>query len=265
MAPPVSPDPDPGPGPGTPDPPRVAPRVPKGSRIYAIGDIHGRADLLDRLHDLIAADARAHPAARKLVVYLGDYLDRGYQSLEVADCLLARALEGFEAVHLRGNHEKVMLDFLDDSAIGFNWLMIGGDATLYSYGVAKAPRARGIGDFAGDMDAVQKAFHDALPQSHLDFYQGLETTHVEGDYLFVHAGVRPGVALARQETRDLLWIRDEFLSSTADHGKIVVHGHSIVEAPEIRANRIAIDTGAFTSGRLTCLVLDGDTRAFLGT
>ncbi|MEE8515739.1 MAG: metallophosphoesterase family protein [Alphaproteobacteria bacterium] len=245
----------------TPSPSAPTPRVPQASRIYVIGDIHGRADLLDRLHDLITTDARAHPAARKRVVYLGDYLDRGYQSREVVECLLARPLEGLKAVHLRGNHEKMMLDFLEDSTIGLNWLMIGGDATLYSYGVGKAPRA-GRRD---DLDTVQRAFRDALPQSHLDFFRGLETYHVEGDYLFVHAGVRPGVALAKQEVRDLLWIREEFLNSTADHGKMVVHGHSIVVEPETRANRIAIDTGAFATGRLTCLVLDGDTRAFLGT
>lgn len=241
--------------------PRIPPRIPKGSRIYVIGDIHGRCDLLDRLHDLIIADARTHPAARQLVVYLGDYLDRGYQSREVIECLLARPLEGFEAIHLRGNHEKVMLDFLEDATIGLNWLMIGGDATLYSYGVSKAPRA-GRSD---DLDTVQRAFRDALPQSHLDFCRGLESYHVEGDYLFVHAGVRPGVALAEQVARDLIWIRDEFLNSTADHGKMVVHGHSIVDEPETRANRIAIDTGAFATGRLTCLVLEGDGRAFLNT
>ena len=238
-----------------------APRIPEGSRVYVIGDIHGRADLLDRLHGLIMADARAHPAARKLAVYLGDYLDRGYQSREVIECLLACPLEGFKAVHLGGNHEKVMLDFLDDPGIGLNWLMIGGDATLYSYGVAKAPRAHQL----DDLEAVQRAFRDALPQSHLDFYRGLGSYHVEGDYLFVHAGVRPGVALDAQEARDLIWIRDEFLNSAADHGKMVVHGHSIVERPECHSNRIAIDTGAFATGRLTCLVLDGEARAFLGT
>ncbi len=247
--------------PVTPSASAPTPRIPEGSRIYVIGDIHGRADLLDRLHDRIKADARAHPAARQLAVYLGDYLDRGYQSREVIDCLLARPLEGFEAIHLRGNHELVMLDFLEDSGIGLNWLMIGGDATLYSYGVAKAPRA-GRQD---DLDTVQRTFRDALPQSHLDFYRGLETYHVEGDYLFVHAGIRPGVALAKQVPRDMLWIRNEFLDSAADHGKMVVHGHSIVVEPEIRANRIAIDTGAFATGRLTCLVLDGDARTFLGT
>ncbi len=241
--------------------PLTAPRIPQGSRIYAVGDIHGRCDLLDRLHDLIIADARAHPAARQLVVYLGDYLDRGYQSREVIDCLLDRPLEGFEVIHLRGNHEQRMLDFLEDSGIGLNWLMIGGDATLYSYGVSKAPRAGRL----DDLDTVRRAFRDALPQSHLDFCRGLESYHVEGDYLFVHAGVRPGVALAAQEVRDMLWIRDEFLNSATDHGKIVVHGHSIVDAPETRANRIAIDTGAFATGRLTCLVLDGEARAFLGT
>ncbi len=245
----------------TPSPSAPAPRVPEGSRIYVIGDIHGRADLLDRLHGLIIADARAHPAARKLAVYLGDYLDRGYESREVVEGLLVRPLEGFDAVHLRGNHEKVMLDFLEDSGIALNWLMIGGDATLYSYGVVTAPRA----GYLDDMDAVQRAFRDALPPSHLDFYRGLENYHVEGDYLFVHAGIRPGVALAEQKARDLIWIRDEFLNSTADHGKMVVHGHSIVEEPEVRANRIAIDTGAFATGRLTCLVLDGDARTFLGT
>lgn len=236
-------------------------RVPEASRVYVIGDIHGRADLLARLHDLITADAEAHPTRRKVVVYLGDYVDRGFESREVIDGLLAQPLQGFEVVRLKGNHEQVLLDFLDDSTMGFNWLMIGGDATLYSYGVAKAPRAGRL----DNLDTVQGAFRDALPQSHLDFFRGLESYHVEGDYLLVHAGVRPGVALADQEARDLIWIRDEFLNSAADHGKMVVHGHSIVDRPETRANRIAIDTGAFATGRLTCLVLDGTAREFLST
>jgi serine/threonine protein phosphatase 1 len=238
-------------------------RVPDGTRLYAIGDIHGRDDLLERLLEDIATDASAAPAGtRRVLVYVGDYVDRGLESRQVIERLLDRPPEGFEVIHLLGNHEEAFLGFLEGKPIAFDWFRYGGLETLYSYDVPIPRRAaRPI-----DIDALRRKAVAAVPAAHVEFLRGCKLWHVEGDYAFVHAGVRPGVSLERQEADDLLWIRDEFLSSRADHdGKVVVHGHTICERPEVRANRINIDTGAFASGRLTCLVLEGEGRRFLHT
>ncbi len=241
------------------------PALPAGSRVYAIGDIHGRADLLARLHRAILADAAAvgsaAGAARRLVVYIGDYVDRGLQSREVIDLLLDSALPGFEAVHLKGNHEDMLLRFLDDPAAGPLWLANGGDATLASYGIGAWRRPLDI-DALGELSG---RLARALPARHEAFLRGLVHAHEEGDYLFVHAGVRPGAPAAAQREEDMMWIRDDFLNSRADHGHVVVHGHSIHYEPEERPNRIGIDTGAFATGRLTCLVLEGATQRFIAT
>ena len=239
----------------------AAARVPDGSRVYAIGDIHGRDDLLTRLHADILADAAVVGDLRRVVVYLGDYVDRGPGSRAVIDCLLGDPLPGFEVVHLIGNHEAWLLDFLDDAAAGPGWLANGGQATLESYGVHSGVP---LGGFSGLREA-QAVLRENLPPEHLAFFHGLDLYHVEGDYLFVHAGIRPDVPLERQESADLIWIRNEFLHSRSDHGRIVVHGHSITDTPEILSNRIGIDTGAYDSECLTCLVLEGDTRRFLRT
>jgi serine/threonine protein phosphatase 1 len=236
----------------------LLPRAPPGSRIYAIGDIHGRLDLLRAITQLIHEDAYAHQAPRNVAIYLGDYVDRGDMSSAVIDWLLDQPLPGFESVHLLGNHEDSMLQFLTDARVGPPWLAYGGVATLRSYGVRPPSADR-------DLARVQDDLRDKLPERHVSFLRGLALQHVEGDYAFVHAGVRPGVALASQVPQDLLWIREEFLSSHADFGKIVVHGHTIVEEPEVRRNRIGIDTGAFASGTLTCLVLADDQWSFLQT
>lgn len=238
------------------------PSVPQGSCVYAVGDIHGRVDLLEALHDKILADAAARPAERRVVVYLGDYIDRGSASPQVIDLLLDRPLPGFESVHLMGNHEESLLRFLHDTSGGPAWLFYGGEATVASYGVdpnVRPPRG------TDPMAILQEELLRRLPPRHLDFLHGLKLTHVEGDYLFVHAGIRPGVPIESQSPEDLLWIRREFLTSTADHGRVVVHGHSISASPENRPNRIGIDTGAFASDRLTCVVLDGTSRIFLQT
>jgi serine/threonine protein phosphatase 1 len=236
-------------------------RTPEAVRLYAIGDIHGRLDLLRHMHDLIREDAARAGAARNRVVYLGDYIDRGLESRQVIDFLLDEPLDGFEQVYLKGNHEEVLLQFLEDPGVGANWFFFGGDSTLYSYRVPGASPAID----ANRLAQVQTAFQNALPPRHLAFYRALELQHRAGDYLFVHAGIRPGLPLERQTEADLLWIRDEFLDSTADHGAIVVHGHTIAPEPVVRPNRIGIDTGAYASGTLTCLVLDGDNRRFLRT
>jgi serine/threonine protein phosphatase 1 len=243
-----------------PQPPRVSAHVPGGSRIYAIGDVHGRIDLLGRLRTMIVDDAKGHPIARKVVVYLGDYVDRGPDSRGVVEMLAAEPLPGFESIFIMGNHEDSLLRFLADPLSEAAWMTYGGDATLYSYGV-RPPDARK----ASDLDAARDVFAAAVPREHLAFFKGLKLLHIEGDYAFVHAGLRPGIPIDLQDPEDLMWIRDEFLSSNANFGKIAVHGHSISDSPEIRPNRIGIDTGAFATGTLTCLVLEGTRRRFLAT
>jgi calcineurin-like phosphoesterase family protein len=240
---------------------RVAPEVPAGTRVYAVGDIHGRADLLRRMHELIHFDAYRRQAPRNVVIYLGDYIDRGTDSPAVVDLLLEAPLPGFTSVHLKGNHEDSLLRFLVDPAIGPAWLAYGGTATLLSYGV-RPPEAATRRD---ELARAQRDLAERLPERHRRFMAGLTLAHSEGDYFFVHAGVRPGVPLDRQIEEDLLWIRDEFLESDAEHGKIVVHGHTITPRPDVRRNRIGVDTGAFASGTLTALVLEGAEWAFLQT
>lgn len=242
-----------------------------GTAIYAIGDIHGRADLLSDLHRQIAADAEQRRAERRVVVYLGDYVDRGVDPAGVIDLALEgpspeglgdTAAGGFEVVTLLGNHERLMIEFLDDVRRGPLWLRNGGDATLRSYGVEPGPGPHL--DEAGLL-TLQAALRQRLPGRHLEFLQQLRLLHVEGDYAFVHAGIRPGVALDAQTEEDLIWIRDLFLRSESDHGHVIVHGHTIIPEPEIRPNRIGIDTGAYYTGHLTCLALEGTKRRILST
>jgi serine/threonine protein phosphatase 1 len=167
---------------------------------------------------------------------------------------------GFRKLCLLGNHEAMMLEFLDDIGIGLTWTLNGGKATMASYGV-ESPSL----DLDTEWRRAQGELAAAIPERHLAFLRGLPLFHVEGDYLFAHAGVRPGIAFGRQDRDDLLWIRDEFLDSTADHGKVVVHGHTVTREVDLRRNRIGIDTGAYATGRLTCLVLAGRSRALLQT
>ncbi len=236
--------------------------VPEGCRLYVIGDVHGRLDLLTALHARIASDRQARPHdGEDKVVYLGDYIDRGPYSREVIDYLLSGPLPGCAAVHLMGNHEEAMLRFLDDVEVGPAWVSFGGEATLLSYGVRRAPNMIGRRRF----EDMRRQLIEKAPQRHVAFLRGLRLSFEAGDYLFVHAGVRPGIAVADQKPQDLLWIRGTFLSSDADHGKVVVHGHTPTDAPQVLPNRIGIDTGAFASGVLTCLVLEGGDRRFLST
>lgn len=241
--------------------PASPPRVADGRRVYAVGDIHGRADLLERLHDLIRADVAAAPARRNVLVYVGDYIDRGTDSFGVVELLIERPLEGFEAIHLKGNHEGFLLDFLDDESVAGIWAANGGLETLRSYGVDPLEVALGT----SERKKTQRALVAALPLHHLAFFHTLKSQHVEGDYVFVHAGIRPGVPLAEQREKDLLWIRDEFLSCDSFFPKVVVHGHTSRRMLDVRSNRIGIDTRAYHSNHLTCLVLDGTDRRFLQT
>lgn len=235
--------------------------LPASTRVYAIGDIHGRADLLRGLHEKITADAAGHAVDRKVAVYLGDYVDRGENSREVIDLLLDEPLPGMYSVFLLGNHEDAMLSFLDDPGVGANWVLNGGEATLMSYGVGH-PRD---GDLSERWRLIQAGLRKNLPSRHLEFLRSLELGHIEGGYLFVHAGIRPGLRFERQAREDMLWIRDEFLASSADHGVCVVHGHTITTSVEVLPNRIGIDTGAYFSGKLTCLVLEGEGHRLIQT
>ena len=238
----------------------AAAHVPAGSRIYAIGDVHGCVELLRKLQLVIVGDAANRTDVRKVVVYLGDYIDRGPDSRAVIDLLIDEPLPGFESVFLRGNHEDSLLKFLDDPQVGPEWLTYGGDATLYSYGVRPPDAAR-----PDELLTAQKDLARSFPAAHLDFFRKMKLTHIEGDYAFVHAGFRENIPIDRQAAEDMLWIRDEFLDSQADFGKVVVHGHSIAASPVVRRNRIGIDSGAFATGVLTCLVLEGTDRTFLAT
>lgn len=231
--------------------------IPEGQRIYAIGDIHGRLDLLNELHQSILDDAQDAFAAEVKVslIYLGDYIDRGPQSKGVIDCMVGDWPHEITPVFLRGNHEATLLNFLDDANVLNAWRNFGGVETLHSYGVDVSCLRE-----VGGVKKIQTEFKELLSSDHFLFYQNLQTTATIGDYFFVHAGIKPGVSLDEQREDDLLWIRDEFLASHAFHGKLIVHGHSPSEQPEIWPNRINIDTGAYLTGKLTCLVLEGETK-----
>ena len=239
---------------GQPSPGLLAPgSLPPGWRIYAIGDIHGCADRLAAMHARIAEDATAWPAERVTLIHLGDYVDRGPDSAAVLHRLLAAPpVPDAEVVNLLGNHEVMMLDACDPrahpGAMPF-WLENGGAATLASYGA----------------DPEQPEAHGAVPEEHLDLLRRCALQFEAGDYLFVHAGVRPGVPLDHQDPFDLVWIREPFLSFDGDLPQVVVHGHTPAAAPVIRPHRIGIDTGACFGGELTCLVLEGHRLRFLVT
>ena len=236
-----------------------APACPAGKRLYAIGDIHGRADLLRELHAAIVADAAAFEGDKQ-VIYLGDFIDRGDESRAVLELLIGDPLAGFESIHLMGNHEYALLNFLDDPNTIPGWLTWGGRETLLSYGVRVGPMPT-----ESELPRLRDELERAIPGHHVRFLEELRLCHREGDYYFVHAGVRPGVALEKQRFEDQLWIREPFTSSTRDHGAVVVHGHTIAEEVQAQPNRIGIDTGAFHSGILTALVLEGQERRLIQT
>ena len=228
-------------------------------RIYAIGDIHGRLDLLNELLARITSDIALRPTARPLYVFLGDYIDRGPSSRETIDRLIEHG-KAHESVFLKGNHELIAVKCLSDRGLFDQWLRLGGLETLVSYGVPAETLANGK-----QIAELQSAFHSALPQAHFRFFRDLKNSFECGDFFFAHAGVKPNVELSRQKENDLLWIRGEFLSSKDDFGKIIVHGHTPTREIEVRPNRINIDTGAFATGRLSCLVLEGEELSVIDT
>jgi diadenosine tetraphosphatase ApaH/serine/threonine PP2A family protein phosphatase len=226
-------------------------RLPRGRRVYAVGDIHGCLAELRRLHAAIRDDLARRPPASAVLVHLGDYIDFGPDSAGVLELLAAGPpIAGLPVINLMGDHERTALDaFSGDGAAATDWLHLGGQAALDSWRVPG--------------DTPRGEWRRFIPPAHLEFLAALTMEHREGDYLLVHAGIRPGVPLAVQADDDRLGIRQSFLSSEQDFGAVIVHGHSAGPSPVVRPNRIGIDTGAGNGGRLTCAVLEDDAVAFL--
>lgn len=233
-------------------------RTPDNVRIYAIGDIHGCLGLLDQLLDRIEKDIGTTSAAPWLV-FLGDYIDRGPDSLGVVSRLITLRSEKPNTCFLMGNHEQALLSFLSSPEQNEDWLHWGGDATLESYGVSGVWR-RGMTELATDL-------RSKLPQDHVNFFKNLELSKIVGDYFFTHAGIKPGVPIDDQKASDLLWIRQEFhnMPRSLRPDQTIVHGHHPIKKPYDAGWRIAVDTGAFFSGKLSAVVLDGNNRRFIST
>ena len=238
----------------------VEARLPAGRRVYAIGDVHGRLDLLDELLAKVEADDAARPKAQTVVVFLGDLIDRGPASAEVIERVRTYRPPGMRVVALCGNHEEVLLRLLrGEGEIIQDWLRFGGAECARSYSLDPAALNR-----MSTGDAIEK-LRKAIPREHRDFLRRLTDTLSVGGYIFVHAGMRPGVAIGDQAQADRRWIREPFLAHDEDHGQVVVHGHTISPEVEHRPNRIGIDTGAYRTGVLTALGLEGADRWLLQT
>jgi serine/threonine protein phosphatase 1 len=235
----------------------ASPLLPEGLRVYAVGDVHGRADLLKQLFSRVDEDLKEYPIAEAIQIFLGDYIDRGENSATVLDLLIERA-QTHRVACLKGNHEFFLSEFLENPGVLRHWAQYGALPTLVSYGLTPTVNA----------DSKQQAelaasLRNAIPKSHSQFLAGLKLCFTYGDFFFVHAGVRPGTPLSHQREEDLLWIRDDFLLHPEPFEKIIVHGHTPVWEPEVRNNRINIDTGAYATGRLTCLRLESDKIEFV--
>lgn len=232
----------------------------RGLRAYAVGDVHGRLDLLDQLLDKIHEDIERRPARKVLLVFVGDLIDRGPNSAQVVERLRTYRRPTVETVFLLGNHEEVLLRILSgDADMITKWRLFGGKECLDSYGVDTAKLA-GL-----KKEEALEVIRKAVPREHVEFLQTFDDSCRFGDYLFVHAGIRPGVEFDQQRQSDLRWIREPFLFDETDHGFVVVHGHTIRPEVEVRPNRIGIDTGAYQSGVLTALAIDGSDSWLLDT
>lgn len=232
------------------------PPGPEGFAIYVVGDIHGRLDLLVRVQQRIDDDRARSQPERTVEIYLGDYIDRGPDAAGVVSQLIARKREG-SAVFLRGNHEQMLLDFLDGADCLEQWRAFGGTSTMLSYGVETK-----LLTSSASAEEIRHNLSEKLPREHRSFYEQTGSYILAGRYLAVHAGIRPGVPLEHQTTADLLGIRQDFLECESDFDFIVVHGHTPVAVPDLRRNRINIDTGAFATNCLTCLKI-GESGAHL--
>ena len=233
-------------------------KVADGIRIYAIGDVHGRSDLLQPLLARIATHISEHPAPRPILVFLGDYVDRGPLSCQVIDQLVLLNKHQ-EVVFLKGNHEHYLIEFLKNPQFLTEWLQYGGLDTLRSYGIFQNNYLD-----SREQEFLAMSLNLILHENgHYEFLSNLRVSFACEDFFFVHAGVRSGVPLDQQNEKDLREIRNDFLRSKSDFGKIVVHGHTPVPRPDIRSNRINIDTGAYASGQLSCLIIERDEMSFI--
>lgn len=240
-------------------PSNSSPMVSEQHQIYAIGDIHGRSDLLIRLFDMIDTERCKQPDVQHVEIYMGDYIDRGPSSAKVIDCLIQRQTD-YNAVCLSGNHELYLTNFLNDAAFYPRWKKLGGAETLVSYGVMP-PKEVSLTAFQRAQNELKKAFS----KEHQAFWEKMLFMASFGDYVFVHAGIRPNIPLSKQNQHDLVTIRHEFLDFKGRHEKMIIHGHTPVQHPDVHKNRINIDTGAFMTGKLTCLVLQGTSQRFIQT
>ena len=232
----------------------------RGLRAYAVGDVHGRLDLLDQLLDKIHEDIKRRPPRKVLLVFVGDLIDRGPNSAQVVERLRTYRRPAVETVFLLGNHEEVLLRILSgDADMITKWRLFGGKECLDSYGVDTAKLA-GL-----KKEEALEVIRKAIPREHVEFLQTFDDSCRFGDYLFVHAGIRPGVEIDQQRQSDLRWIREPFLFDETDHGFVVVHGHTIRPEVEMRPNRIGIDTGAYKSGVLTALAIERSDSWLLDT
>lgn len=240
----------------------IRPRIPEGQRVYAIGDVHGRLDCLLAMERLIAADQKGF-SGQVTEVWLGDYIDRGPDSRGVIQRLMTRKAGGERLVTLRGNHEVYALEFATEIEQLQRWLLFGGREALASYGLdlPRMTKAQIVAE-AARITAEGLA---AIGESHLAFYRDTQLSWRCGDYFFVHAGVRPGVPLQRQTPHDMTTIREPFHSQDGDFGAFIIHGHTPAPRPVVKHNRICIDTTAWETGVLTCVVLEGDAHRFLHT
>lgn len=236
------------------------PSGPRGRRAYVVGDVHGRLDLLENLLHAIHSEIAEQQPLRVLLVFLGDLIDRGPQSSGVLERLRTYSRPGVQPIFILGNHEEVLLRILDgETPLIEKWRMFGGAQCLESYGIDPAS-LNGLSE-----QAALERIRSAIPASHVDFLRSFSDTCRFGDYVFVHAGIRPDVDLDEQKQSDLRWIRDPFLLDETDHGFVVVHGHTISRKVQERTNRVGIDTGAYRSGILTAMVIDGPRRWYLDT
>lgn len=236
------------------------PRGKPGCRAYAIGDVHGRLDLLDEILGEIERDMAARKPLRTFIILLGDLIDRGPDSAGVVERLRAYRNDGAELILLSGNHEEVLLEILSGKlGVLPAWLKFGGAECARSYGIDPEQLKQ-----ADELRAIELV-REKVPRRHREFLRGFADTFRFGDYLFVHAGIRPGVGLEEQDRKDLRWIREPFLGDAKEHGFVVVHGHTIAPEVEERSNRIGIDTGAYQSGVLTAVAIEDERRWFLAT
>lgn len=232
----------------------------RGWRAYVVGDIHGRLDLLEELLDKIHDEIVERPARKILVVFVGDLIDRGPNSAQVVERLRTYKHPRVRPVFLLGNHEEVLLRILaGESDLITKWRWFGGTECLTSYGVDATKLAA-----LSEEDSLE-VIRNAIPKEHVEFLEGFDDSCRFGDYLFVHAGIRPGIEVDQQRQSDLRWIREPFLFDETDHGFVVVHGHTIRPEVEVRPNRIGIDTGAYRTGVLTALAVEGSETWLLDT